>query len=343
MAIFHLHAKQVSRGKGQNLASKSAYNSGGKIVCPRTARIYNHTFRQDVSYQEILLPHHANPDLGNRQTLVQAIEGTEKRCDARLALDIEMSLPVELKPDENLILIKKFVKQKFVDRGLIVDLCIHKLTQGNPHCHLLVAPREIGLDGEFARKKDRSRENKHWIIELRHAWAEAVNEALNQAGHQQRVSHRSHEDRQIELLPTIHVGPNSANSSKNKVALQRKEHNERIGILNGMMKERHELVRARNLPPIQAGHISTPTQPVIDWTKPSTPVDKIHIVNPNNTANPIALSSEGICIVVESEMKQSSQDPQAATYALESQMADQNLVDDSQLEDEDQTTNSPRM
>lgn len=289
MAIFHLHAKHVSRGKGQTLASKSAYNAGERIRCPYTDRIYNRTVRQDVSYQTILLPANANPDLRERQSLIRAIESAEKRHDARLAVDIEMSLPIELTAAENLSLIRKFAKRMFVDRGLTVDLCVHKLLKQNPHCHMLIATRAIDTNGEFVRTKDRSRESKHWIVELRQAWACAVNMALEQAGHPQRISHRSHQDRQIKFLPTIHVGPCCATSPNNAVARRRKAHNDRVKAFNQALQQSQNMRQVANQAVVaKINRASTPQRTEINPSnalQQTEPSSTTHSINPANTSN----------------------------------------------------------
>ena len=238
MAIFHLHAKHVSRGKGQNLASKSAYNAGTRVRCPRTDRVYNKSSRTDVSHVEILLPRNAPQDLSDRQSLVQAIEGAEKRHDARVAIDIEMSLPRELGPDENLGLIRRFAQQMFVDHGLIVDICVHKLQEDNPHCHLLVATRGLQPDGIFAPVKDRSRENKSWLVMLRREWALAVNLALKEARVAQEISHESYARQGISKLATIHIGPAPKDESQNQVAKRKKRFNRLVTYLNAQRERR---------------------------------------------------------------------------------------------------------
>ncbi len=255
MAIFHLHAKHVSRGKGQTLAAKSAYNSGSRVYCPRTDRFHNKSSRTGVSYVEILLPKYASNDLRDRQRLVQALEGAEKRHDARVAIDIEMSLPIDLKPRANLDLIRQFAQQMFVDQGLIVDICVHNLSGQNPHCHLLIATRKLQADGTFMPVKDRSREHKGWLVKLRQQWAIAVNQALKKAGIPQEISHESYAKQRKQKIATCHVGPAPKDESQNKVTKRKKRYNQLVTYFNTQRE------RKQNLPTCNRNRVDSLRRP----------------------------------------------------------------------------------
>ena len=65
-----------------------------------------------------MLPAHAPPEFADRETLWNSVEEIEKSSDAQLARDIEVALPVELSPAEQLSLVQSFVKDNFVDAGM---------------------------------------------------------------------------------------------------------------------------------------------------------------------------------------------------------------------------------
>ena len=345
MAIFHLHLKHVSRGKGQTLASKASYNAGVSIRCPRTDRIYNRSSRTDVSHREILLPIYADPVLLNRPTLVQAIEGAEKRRNARLALDIEMSLPIELTTNANLDLACSFAKRMFVDHGFVVDVCVHKLLEKNPHCHMLIATRQIMPNGEFARVKDRSRRTKCWIVELRKAWADAVNQALQQAGHLQRISHMSNQDQQLEQLPTIHIGPCSAGSQNHGVILQRKAHNTMVRVVNRMIIERQMLLQALQQLQVasQAVQFSTDSMPSSNSDNSLIQADGIGHDYLNIGYDRKFISIGEACLTSVSEMKHSERDLPVTSDVLVDVLIDPNFIDDDQSNDENEIIDRPAM
>lgn len=342
MAIFHLHVKHVSRGKGQTLASKASYNAGIRIRCTRTDRIYNRSSRKDVSYNEILLPIYANPVLLDRPTLVQAIENAEKRSNARLALDIEMSLPVELTAQANLDLVREFARRMFVDHGFAADVCVHEPLEKNPHCHMLIATREIMPNGEFARTKDRSRRTKCWMVELRQTWACAVNQALGQAGHPQRVSHLSNEDRQIEQFPMIHIGPCLASSKNHELSLQRKAHNAKIRVVNRMIKERQMLIERLQRTQLvsQSKQLSSNAQPSINSDGLNEHVEPLRIANRKSTIDHGLLSPDNGHKQLGSEMKHSDRSLPATRDLPRMDALDQN-TDPSN--DENELPNRPAM
>ena len=58
-------------------------------------------------------------------TLWNHVEKMEKRRDAQLAREINVSLPHELTPGERLTLIRGFVTEEFVARGMVADLTLH--------------------------------------------------------------------------------------------------------------------------------------------------------------------------------------------------------------------------
>ena len=76
--------------------------------------------------------------------------------------------------------------------------------------------REVRADG-LGDKTSIERENK-WLIahdmpssqmqlrDIRQSWEQVANEHLAQAGLEERIDHRSHEERGIEIEPTEHMG-----------------------------------------------------------------------------------------------------------------------------------------
>ena len=51
---------------------------------------------------------------------------------------------------------------------------------------------------------------KEWLIQCRELWAEQANLALQRAGHEARIDHRTLEAQGINRAPTIHLGPSVA-------------------------------------------------------------------------------------------------------------------------------------
>jgi ATP-dependent exoDNAse (exonuclease V) alpha subunit len=224
MAIFHLNVRIVSRGKGGSITATAAYNSGEKLRDNYTGKIHNRSYRQDVIYKEILLPLEAPHELLDRQTLLNALNASERRKDAQMARIIKIALPNELSLNEHIALTKEFVFDNFVSIGMCADIAIHAglLDKSrkpasieavheridNPHAHIIIPFRMIDKNG-FHRTKVQSRymNKPSYLVKWRKEWARLQNREFERRGLQVRVSHESHEVRGIELEPTKHIGP----------------------------------------------------------------------------------------------------------------------------------------
>ena len=128
---------------------------------------------------------------------------TEKRKDAQLAREVELSLPKELNLNQQIALVREYVQSQFVDQGMIADLCIHK-SEKNPHVHIMLTMREVSENG-FGQKV-RSWNDKAHLLTWREEWAVVQNRHLLEAGHDIQVDHRSYADRGIDLEPNITLG-----------------------------------------------------------------------------------------------------------------------------------------
>jgi hypothetical protein len=112
------------------------------------------------------------------------------------------------------------------DGPLPYSFAVHKGRDGaNPHCHLLISERVNDghirePDQWFKRaakdplkggaKKTTELHPREWLLQCRELWAERANLALQRAGHEARIDHRSLEAQGINRAPTIHLGPSVA-------------------------------------------------------------------------------------------------------------------------------------
>jgi hypothetical protein len=81
--------------------------------------------------------------------------------------------------------------------------------------------RELASDGSGFGAKNRSWNDPKNVEKWREAWSRHCNEALADAGHSERIDHRSHAERGIETPPTIHVGrktPHNAEAHADRLA-----------------------------------------------------------------------------------------------------------------------------
>ena len=114
MANYHLHAKIVSRSRGQSAVASAAYRAGAELHDERLGQNFDYTRKVGVEYSEILLPAGAPGWMQDRKTLWNAVESAERRKDAQLAREIEIGLPVELTNDQQVELMRDFVQRTYV-------------------------------------------------------------------------------------------------------------------------------------------------------------------------------------------------------------------------------------
>ncbi len=215
MAIYHLHAKTISRGKGQSIVAAAAYRRAMRLFDEREGRWWDYTSKSNVVHREILIPANAASWLRPITTLEQddarlaaerlwnLVEAKETRIDAQLAREIEFALPIELTREQNISLAKEFIQDQFVQHGMVADYSVH-WDNGNPHVHVLLTMREITTLG-FGRKVTEWNQ-KTLLQEWRQQWAAYANFHLQLHQHPARIDHRSYEAQGIDLIPTQHRG-----------------------------------------------------------------------------------------------------------------------------------------
>lgn len=222
MAIYHLRAKILSRSKGQGTVAGAAYRSGGhsathaaayrsgeKLLDERTGRTFDYGRKQGIVHTEILTPKNAPEWVYRRETLWNRVELAEKRKDAQVAREIEISLPRELSSEQRVELVRSFVKQHFVERGMVTDIAMHcpKASDGKeqPHAHIMLTLRPLKPDGSGFGNKERAW-NDHALLEhWREQWASAVNQALAEADSGERIDHRTLKAQGVLRDPLPHM------------------------------------------------------------------------------------------------------------------------------------------
>ena len=216
MAIYHFSAQVISRSSGGNAIAAAAYRAGEKI------EKYDYSRKKGIAYSEILAPENAPEWAKNREKLWRTVEDSEKRKDSQLCREINVALPLELKTEERKALLKDFCTQ-FIRLGMVADIAMHQQDSGNPHAHIMLTMRELTPDGFGGKRRDWNR--KELVEKWRAEWAKAVNLALEKAGHDARIDHRSLAAQGVEREPTLHQG-------KAVSALERKGIKTRIGLFN---------------------------------------------------------------------------------------------------------------
>lgn len=193
MAIYHLSAKVISRAGGRSSVAAAAYRTAGRLHDDRQGLKHDYSRKGGVVHSEIMVPENAPDWMRDRNQLWNAVEIIEKRRDAQLAREVEVSLPRELDRGQRLKLLRGFIQREFVDRGMIADIAVHEGKArdgfGQPHAHVMLTMRELTGDG-FG-KKDRTWNAPDLLLGWREAWARDANIALERAGRSERIDHRS--------------------------------------------------------------------------------------------------------------------------------------------------------
>lgn len=207
MAIYRLSADIVRRSEGRTVTAAAAYRAGELIKDQRTWYAFDYR-RRGVIETAILAPAGVPAWMHDRMRLWNTVEAVEKRKDAQLARDIELALPHELAAGARRELVYRFVQAAFVDAGMVADVALHapdaRGDGRNFHAHILLTLRRVEGDGFGAKEREWNKPEQ--LEQWRALWAELVNDALEIAGQQERVDHRSLEAQGIERLPQIHLG-----------------------------------------------------------------------------------------------------------------------------------------
>jgi Ti-type conjugative transfer relaxase TraA len=233
MAIYHLHAQVISRGKGRSAIAAAAYRAAEKIHDDRLGRDHSYENKQGVEHKEILAPENAPAWVHDRAELWNHVEAAENRKDAQVAREVLVALPTELSKDQQLELVREFVNEQFVKKGMVADFAIHRDNPENPHCHIMLTTRDIDEHG-FGQKQ-RAWNAKEMLVDWRDGWADAVNHHLDLAGQDIHVDHRSFEAQGIKLEPGIKLGVNDERREKDgrDIIAERVAEHDRIVRENG--------------------------------------------------------------------------------------------------------------
>ncbi|HRO79595.1 MULTISPECIES: MobQ family relaxase [unclassified Acinetobacter] len=222
MAIYHCTTKTVNRSSGRTAVASMAYRAGEKLEDKRTGLTHDFTRKDGVAHTEIVSNLNIEID---RSQLWNLAEQSENRKDARTAREWVIALPDELDADQRKDLAKAFATA-LVDRyGVIADLAIHEPSKGgndkNHHAHIMLTTRKAELDPEnnltlttkaeielsnAKRKSLGMGTTQDEIKQIRETWANLANRALERAGIQEKIDHRSYADQNNGLQATIHEG-----------------------------------------------------------------------------------------------------------------------------------------
>ncbi|RYG89077.1 MAG: Ti-type conjugative transfer relaxase TraA [Alphaproteobacteria bacterium] len=209
MAIYHFSAKVISRAAGSSALASAAYRSASRLHDQRLDRHHDFSNKAGVVHSEVMLPDGAPEHLSDREELWNAVEAAELRKDAQLAREIEFAIPREMIKEQGIELARDFVRDEFVERGMIADLNVHWDIGADglakPHAHVMLTMREVGEEGFGKKNRDWNRTDL--LEKWRERWSEHVNQRLAELDIDARIDHRSLEAQGIDLEPQHKIGP----------------------------------------------------------------------------------------------------------------------------------------
>lgn len=209
MAVYHLSLKTGAPGKGgphaEYILREGPYADREDFVASESGN----------------MPAWADHD----PKIFWAAADLHERANGRVYSELEVALPRELTPDQQVALVREFTENALGQRHAYT-WAIHAPQasdqEAQPHFHLMFSERR--LDGierdpeEYFRRwnsknperggagKDRYFSSQGFVWSVREEWARTANEALERAGHEARIDHRSYRDSGIDLEPQRKLG-----------------------------------------------------------------------------------------------------------------------------------------
>ena len=248
MAVYHLKVGFGSRAGGQSARAKNEYiEREGRYADDREER-------EHVEHGH--MPAWAQDD---PHAYWQAADEYE-RANGRLYSEVQFALPKELSEVERREVASRFAGQLTGPERLPYTLAIHRggAAGENPHAHLMFSERghdglERSAEQWFKRhnakapeqggaRKSRAAKAGDWLATTRQTWEQTANRALEQAGREARIDHRSLADRrdaaardgdldraaELSREPNIHLGPSRHRASDGAAAREKRRQARRV-------------------------------------------------------------------------------------------------------------------
>jgi len=215
MAIYHLSVKTISRSAGRSVTAAAAYRASEKIVDQRTGEIHDYTHKKGVLSADIILPKNAPEWAKEREALWNAAEQSETRKNSTVGREFEIALPAELNEPQRRQLAIALAEEIVARHNCVADVAIHEPGKGgdnrNHHAHVLCSTRRLGPNGFHEKTRELDEVKQGEVVRWRERFSIIQNQHLREAGHPERVDHRSLEDQGINRTPTVHLGPAATN------------------------------------------------------------------------------------------------------------------------------------
>jgi hypothetical protein len=242
MSLYSFQKKRISRGKGYSVCEAIAYRAGIRIEDHYYGLEHDYTNKSDILYHEVMLPFGSPPY--DSETLWNNVEEINTRSNSQLAHELVLAQQVEFSIDKQIDLLREFIQNNIISRGLGADFAIHEtikeMSDGtvvrNPHAHVLIPTRFIGADGLGAI--DRSFNDYSTLISLRKEWE------VNQSNELKKMELDgiSHESYAVQDINTADKREPKQRLSPKEIALDRK-----YGIQTDRVTKNNEIEQQRKI------------------------------------------------------------------------------------------------
>ena len=258
----------VSRGGSKG--GGSAVDASGYIDREKRYSEYDgHTYypdaKEDLVHKEVNIPDNAPREYLDPSVLWNEVEKVEKAKNAQLCRMMKASLPNEWSYELAEKVVRNYVMENFVSKGMCCDWAIHdsvnKHGQRNLHFHCLMTMRSMDENGKWLPKQrkvyildengNKIRKGKNYKCRTEHVtdwddrgkakeWRKNLSDLINQTneaiGIGEKWEHRSFKELGLDILLTIHLG-SEANALENKgIHTERGDYNRKVLELRGLAK-----------------------------------------------------------------------------------------------------------
>jgi MobA/MobL family len=246
--IYRFRFQHGSRGKGNSATSHAKY------ILRHSPYTYN---AEQLKYHESgNLPSWAKTDID----YWKLTDKLDTPSTARLYSEFVMSVPRCLEVEKQVTLVKDFIKTEIAEKHAYTFALHHSPSsdgKGNQHAHVMFSTRlidsiERSPEVFFKRcnpqkpEKSGARKDLTWIapsrlLDLRVSWEEHANRALNIAGFDLRIDHRSLKAQGIDRTPEPKLTPFESMLWKQGIATEKVQRIKDIRELKALEQRLDEL------------------------------------------------------------------------------------------------------
>jgi hypothetical protein len=247
--VLELHAslRVLKRSEGRSSVQLSAYITRSVMLDERTGELHDSRAKGGVELSGLVLQDDAPTYAYDRTRLWNEVEQSNRRKDAQVAREFEISFPNEFAGEQRREAALKIASMLVQRYGGAVEYALHEPGDGtdprNFHAHYLMTTRKWNPDGTWAKKDSPldERVGKNGqpargpveVAGLRQEIADIQNEIAVREQLPVTIEHLSFARRGLEREPQMHLG-------KNATALERRGEVTSIGDRNRAIAGRNE-------------------------------------------------------------------------------------------------------